>query len=105
MIVAAAERRPHLAEHANGGPVQPDLRQRGPHQRADEHQIAAVLAAKQLHGPADLADRNPVMAKALDGLRIARTLQREHDGIDASGNHGIRDCERHDATCRDETDG
>ena len=74
MIVAAAKRRPDVAEDAERSPVQPDLRQRRPHQRADEDQVAAALAAKQFCGPAELADRDPVMAKALDPHRIAGAL-------------------------------
>ena len=104
MIVAAPERRPDPAEHANGGPVEPDLRQRRPHQRADENQIAAVLAAKQFDGPADLADRDPVMAKARHGDRIAGALQREQHGIEAARDQGVRDRERHDAAGRDHAD-
>ena len=48
MIVAAAKRRPDVADDADGSPVQPDLRQRRPHQRADEDQVAAAFAAEQL---------------------------------------------------------
>ena len=64
MIVAAPESRPHTPDDAKRSPVEPNFRQRRPHQRADENQIAAVLRAKQSFGPAELADRNPVMAKA-----------------------------------------
>ena len=65
MIVAAAKRGHDLAENADRAPVQPDLRQRRPQQDADEDQVAATLAAKQFCRPAELADRNPVMAKTL----------------------------------------
>ena len=66
MIVTAAKRRHDAAENADRAPVQPDLRQRRPQQRADEDQVAAALAAEQLCRAAELADRNPVMAEARD---------------------------------------
>ena len=80
MIVAAAKRRHDAAEDAERSPVQPDLRQRRPHQRADEDQVAATLAAKQFRRAAELADRNPVMAKALDPHRIAGALSANRTG-------------------------
>ena len=51
MIVAAAKRAHDLAEHAQRAPVQPDLRQRRPHQRADEDQVAAALARETASSP------------------------------------------------------
>ena len=74
MIVAAAERRPHPADGAKRCPVETNFRQRRPHQRADKNQIAAVFRAKQLHRPAELADRNPVMTKARHLHGIAGAL-------------------------------
>ena len=50
VIVAAAKCRPDLAEDADRSPVQPDLRQRRPQQRADEDQVATTFAAEQLYG-------------------------------------------------------
>ena len=46
MIVAAAEGFQHTRHGAKRFPVEPDLGQRGPHQRADKHQIAAVFSAQ-----------------------------------------------------------
>ena len=105
MIVAAAEGGPDAPEHAKRAPVQPDLRQRRPHQRADENQVAAILRAKQLDRPADLADRNPVMAKARHRYRIASALQREQHRLDAARAHAIGDRERHRAAACDQADG
>ena len=95
MIVAAAKRRPKTPDDAKRSPVQADLRQRRPHQRADENQIAAVFRAKQLHGPAELTDRNPVMAEARHLDRIASPLSAKNNRIDAARDKRIRDRERH----------
>jgi len=62
----------------------------GRNQCTDENQIAAILGAKQFHGPADLADRNPVMAKALDGDGIAGALQREQQPVGCRARAGNR---------------
>ena len=104
MIVAAAERRPYPADDAKRRPIEPNFGQCRPHQRADEDQIAAVFRAKQLHRPADLADRYPVMTKALDPHRIAGPSECEQDRIDAAREEGVRDRERHHAAARDQTD-
>ena len=56
VIVAAAERFQHARHGANRFPVETDLGQSGPHQRADKHQVAAVFSAQQFCKPAELAD-------------------------------------------------
>src|ERR1700726_3474062 len=84
MIVAAAKRRPHLLEDAKRAKVETNLGERRPHQRTDEHQTATALTAKQLPGPAEFADRNPVMAKARRALRVADAAQCEQDRRDAA---------------------
>ncbi len=84
MIVAAPERRQHPADNAKRTPIQPDFGQSRPHQRADENQIAAIFGAEQLDRLADLPDRNPVMAKARHGHRVAGAFQCEHDAADAA---------------------
>jgi hypothetical protein len=104
MIVSAPESRPHPAEDAERTPIQANLCQRRPHQRADEHQVAAVFGAKQFCGLAELTDGNPMMAKALHPYRIAGASQREKHGIDAARGQGIRYRKRHDAACRDQAD-
>ena len=104
MIVAAAERRPYSADDPKRRPIEANFGQCGPHQRADKNQIAAVFRAKQLHRPADLADRYPVMAKALDPHGIAGPSECEQDRIDAARGERIRDRERHHAAARDQTD-
>src|SRR5581483_7703005 len=84
MIVAAPERRKDLGQHAQRAPIQANFRQRRPAQRADEDEVAAAFAAKQPHRPPELADRNPVMAKARKLRRLADATQREHDRRDAA---------------------
>src|ERR1019366_7862093 len=103
MIVAAAESLPHTPESAKRPPVEPNFRQRGPHECADENQIPAVLRAKQPFRPAELTDRGPVMAKTLRRQGIASAFQGEYNGIDAAGRQGIGDREWHDATSRDQS--
>ena len=61
-----------------------------------------MFGAKQLLRPAELADRYPVMAKTFRSERIAGALQRKNNGIDAAGDQGIRDRERHHTTARDQ---
>src|SRR6267154_4176472 len=102
MVVSAPERRPHAADDANRTPIQPNLRQCWPYQGADENQVAAILAAEQFYRPADLTNRNPVMAKPLHPNRIAGAFQREKNGIEAARDQGVRDRERHDAARRDQ---
>src|SRR5450631_3508944 len=104
MIVAAPERRPDPAEDTKRAPVHAYLRQRRTYQRADEHQVAAILGAKKLYRPADLTNRTPVMAKALDRHRIAGAFQREQDRTDAARDQAVGDRERHDASGRDQPD-
>ena len=78
MIVAAAKRTDDIAEKTERLEIQPDFRQRRPHQRADEDQVAAPLVAKQFCRPAELADRDPVMAETFDLHRIAGAAQCEY---------------------------
>ena len=105
MIVAAAKRRPDAAEDADRSPVEPDFRQRRAQQRADEDQVAAALAAKQFCGAAELPDRDPVMAEALDAIRIAGAAQREQHRRDPALAKRLRHRERHGATAGDDADG
>src|SRR5713226_405253 len=105
MIVSAAESSPDAADDAKRPPIQANLGESRPHQCADENQIAAIFRAKQFHGPAELADRNPVMTKALHPYGIADASQREKHGIDAARDQGVRNRERHDAASRDQADG
>ncbi len=77
MIVAAAKGADDIAEQPQRREVEPDLRERGPHQRADEDQVAAALLAEQPHRAAELADRDPAMAEFLHprGIAGARAAQ------------------------------
>ena len=102
MIVAAPERGQHPPEHAQRAPVETDFRQRRPRQRADKDQIAAILAAKQFCRPADLADRDPVVAKTFDPHGIAGPAQGEQYWRNAAGDQRIRDRERHRTASRDQ---
>ena len=80
MIVAAAKRRHDIGPMTRSVPQSSLISDSaGRTSAADENQVAAALAAKQLCGPADLADRNPVMAKARDACRIAGAFEREQD--------------------------
>src|SRR5580704_14671833 len=105
MIVAAAERRPYLADDAKRAPIEPNFRKRGAHQVADEDQVAAALGAKQSCRPPHLTDRDPVMTETLDPLRVADSPEREQHGIDAALAKRIRDREGHHAAGCDQSDG
>ncbi len=104
MIVTAAKRRPDAAEDADRSPVQPDFRQRRAQQRADEDQVAAALAAEQFCGAAELPDRDPVMAEALDATGIAGAAEREQHRRDPALAKRIRHRERHGAAAGDDAD-
>jgi hypothetical protein len=75
-----------------------------PHQRPDEHQVAAILRPQQFCKPAELPDRNPVMTKARHRNRIADASQREKHRADAARDQRVRDCERQHAAGRDQAD-
>ena len=105
MIVTAAKRGPDAAKDADRSPVEPDFRQRRAQQRADEDQVAAALAAKQFCGAAELSDRDPVMAEALDASRITGAAQREQYRRDPPCGKRLRHRERHGATACDDADG
>ena len=104
MIVAAAKRREHMADHAKRAPIKPDLGQCRPYQRADENQVAAALAAKQSYRAPNLSNRYPVVTKAFDAAGIARAFQREQHTIDAACFQAVGDRKRHRSTCRDQAD-
>ena len=104
MIVAAAKRREHMADHAKRAPIKPDLGQCRPYQRADENQVAAALAAKQSYRAPNLSNRYPVVTKAFDAAGIARAFQREQHAINAACFQAIGNRKRHRSTCRDQAD-
>ena len=66
--------------------------------------VAAALDAKQLCRPAELADRNPVMAEAHHAGGIAGAAQREQHRRDAALAERIRHRERHDSAACDHAD-
>src|SRR6185312_3969688 len=105
MIVTAAKRGPDAAKDADRSPVQPDFRQRRTQQRADEDQVAAALAAEQFCGAAELPDRDPVLAEALDAIRITGAAEREKHRRDPPLAKRLRHRKRHGAAACDDADG
>ena len=61
--------------------------------------------AKQFCRPAELADRDPVMAETFDLRRIAGAAQREYHRLDAARGNLVGDRERHGAAAGDHADG
>ena len=55
-------------------------------------------------GAAELPDRDPVMAEALDPNRIAGAFEREQDRRDAALAERVRHRERHGAAAGDDAD-
>ncbi|MGY4160187.1 hypothetical protein ACVINW_006029 [Bradyrhizobium sp. USDA 4461] len=104
MIVAAAKGAHDVAEQAQRAPVEPDLRQRGTHQGADEDQVAAAFVAEQPGRPPELADRDPAVAKLLQARRIAGAAQREQHRRDAACGELIGNRERHGAAAGNHAD-
>src|SRR4029077_19663990 len=102
--VTAAIGRPDLPPDAQGTPVQPDFRQCRARQGPDEDEIAATFGAEQFGQMPELSDRYPVMAKALDLLRVAGAAKREQHARDTAGGERVRDCKRQRPTPGDQAD-
>ena len=105
MIVAAAKGRPNTADDAERAPIETNFGQRGPHQCADENEVAASFGAKQFDGAAKLPDRNPVMTELFGTPRIAHAPYREQDGLDSARGKRVGDREWHHTACCDQADG
>jgi hypothetical protein len=104
MIVAAAECADDIAKQPERREVDPDLRERRSHQRADEDQVAAALFAKQPHGAAELADRDPAMTEFLYPRWIAGSPKWKQHRRDAAGGERVGNRERHRAAASDDAD-
>ncbi|MGY4469516.1 hypothetical protein ACVWWK_005225 [Bradyrhizobium sp. LB9.1b] len=104
MIVAAAEGADDIAEQPERCEVDPDLRERRPYQRADEDQVPAAFFAKQPHGAAKLANRNPAVTEFLHSRRIAGPPKGKQHRCDAAGGERVGNRERHRAAACDHAD-
>jgi hypothetical protein len=80
MIVAAPKRADNARHCAQCRPIEEEISDRRPQQRADEQNIVALLGSREAAKPTQLSERNPVMRVSLDHLGIRPTLDRKHDG-------------------------
>ena len=92
MIVAAIELTDNSRHQTQRHPVEAELMDGGPHDRADEDHVAAALLARGAHDVTHLTDAHPVMRVALDRLGIgeADAAQTEPRGGLAGSAHRQR---------------
>ncbi len=97
MIVAAAESRQRARYETEAFKVGVNLPDRRPHQRADQHHVAAAGGARQPHEFSDLADIDPMMRKAFDRGAFGRAAQRKQQDRTPALDHRFRDRHRQGA--------
>ena len=85
MVVSAAERSHEARKRAQRDPVEPDLGERGAHQRADKDEVAASLGAGEPHDTPQLPERDPVAAIGRDRVRIGPMAERQQHDTPAAG--------------------
>ena len=77
-VVAAAKDASDARHQPQRLPIEPDLREPRPQQRADKHSLPATLGAREAKEAARLSDGNPMVRVALDHFRISPAAHREH---------------------------
>src|SRR5947209_4606763 len=94
MIVAATKNTKDPWQQPERFEIRPDLPDRRPRHRADEHDVAATLPASDPAEPAELAQRRPVVRISGDALRIRPTADRKQHDRPAVLGHSVGNRER-----------